>query len=386
MSTAVPASASVVVIGGGVIGASVLFHLAEAGVTDAVLVERGALAGGSTVRSAGGVRAQFSDELNVRIGARSLRAFEDFGRRPGWEIDLHQVGYLFLLDSEEAMAQFTSGVVLQRSLGVPSELLSPAEAVALSPYASPDGLLGAAWSADDGHCTPEAVVQGYAAGARGLGARVCTGAEVVGVDVVGGAIRAVRTTAGDIATDVVVCCAGAWSRAVGAMAGVELPITPYRRQIIVTEPVPGGVRRDIPMTIDFSSSFYFHREGPGLLMGMSWPGEQPGFSTETHDDWVPDLSAAIERRAPALKDLGVQTQWAGLYEVTPDHNALLGEAGGVSRFLYASGFSGHGFLQAPGVGEILRDLVLERDPFVDVSSLSVDRFASEALRPELNIV
>ena len=384
--TAPPASASVVVIGGGVIGTSVLFHLAEAGVTDAVLVERGALASGSTVRSAGGVRAQFSDELNVRIGARSLRAFEDFGRRPGWEIDLHQVGYLFLLDSEAAVAQFTEGVALHRRLGVPSSLITPDEAAALSPYIATDGLLAAAWSADDGHCTPEAVVQGYAAGARGLGARVCTGTEVIGIDVRGGVVRGVRTSAGDIACDVVVCCAGAWSGAVGALAGVELPITPYRRQIIVTEPVPGGVRRDIPMTIDFGTSFYFHREGPGVLLGMSWPGEQPGFSTETHDEWAADLDAAIARRAPALRDLGVQTQWAGLYEVTPDHNALLGEATEVSRFLYASGFSGHGFLQAPGVGEILRDLVLGREPFVDVASLSASRFASAALRPDLNIV
>jgi len=377
--------ASVVVIGGGVIGASVLFHLCEAGVDDAVLVERGALAGGSTSRAAGGVRAQFSDELNVRLGARSLRAFEDFGRRPGWEIDLAQVGYLFLLCTPEQVEQFTAGVALQNRLGVPSRLLTPDEAAELCPLAGTEGLLAAAWSPPDGHCTPEAVVQGYAAGARAHGGRVLTRTEVTGIDVRGGRIRAVRTTAGDIATSCVVCCAGAWSTQVGAMAGVSLPITPLRRQIIVTEPV-AGVPRELPMTIDFSTTLYFHREGPGLLLGMSWAGEQPGWSTETHDDWLGDLDRAIARRAPALRDVGVLTQWAGLYEVTPDHNALLGEDRSVSRFLYASGFSGHGFLQAPAVGEILRDLVLGRTPFVDVSALSADRFATDALRPELNVV
>lgn len=378
--------ADVVVIGGGVIGASALFHLAEAGVTSAVLVERGALAGGSTSRAAGGVRAQFSDELNVRLGARSLAAFADFGRRPGWEIDLHRVGYLFLLSSEAELEQFRASVALQRSLGVPSSLLSVDEALALSPFVAGDGLVGAAYSADDGHCTPDAVVQGYAAGARALGASVLTRTSVDAIAVTGGRVTGVETSAGPITCDVVIDCAGPWAAPVAAFAGVDLPITPLRRQIVVTEPVAGGVPRDTPFTIEYGSSLYFHREGPGMLMGMSWPGERPGWSTETHDEWIPALEAAVARRAPRLLGAGIQARWAGLYEMTPDHNAVVGEVASVSRFLYAGGFSGHGFLMAPAIGEVLRDLVLERAPVVDVSSLAVERFAADALRPELNVV
>jgi sarcosine oxidase subunit beta len=140
------------------------------------------------------------------------------------------------------------------------------------------------------------------------------------------------------------------------------------------------------MTIDFSTSFYFHAEGPGLLLGMSDPDERPGFATGTHDRWIPRLGAAMEHRAPALLDLRRTGGWAGLYEITPDHNALIGEAPSPSRFLYATGFSGHGFLQGPAVGEVVRDLYLGRVPFVDVSPLSAGRFAADAPRPEAHLV
>lgn len=382
---ALPSSAEVVVIGGGVIGASILFHLAEVGVTDAVLIDRGELGNGSTIRAAGGVRAQFSDELNVRIGKRSLRAFEDFGRRPGWDIDLEQVGYLFLLTRESDVAAFEASVALQRSLGVETELLDRAQAAELCPLATTDDVLAATFCARDGICTPDAVVQGYASGARRLGAHVETHCEATAIRHRDGRIEAVETAKGAIATDTVICAAGPWSAQVGALAGVALPVQPLRRQILFTEPL-GDVPRRLPMTIDFASSLYFHREGPGLLLGMSYAGERPGFREEQSDDWMPDLLAAIERRAPRILDVGIKGGWAGLYENTPDHNALIGEAADRSRFLYATGFSGHGFLQSPGVGEIVRDLLLEREPFVDVAGLSADRFAGERLRPERNIV
>ncbi|MGQ4403736.1 NAD(P)/FAD-dependent oxidoreductase, partial [Streptomyces hayashii] len=221
--------------------------------------------------------------------------------------------------------------------------------------------------------------------ARRCGARILRHTEVTGIERRGAAITAVQTTLGPVATDTVICAAGAWSRAVGAMAGVDLPVQPLRRQIAVTEPVP-GLPPDLPMTIDFTSSLYFHAEGPGLLVGMSDPDERPGFATDTHDRWIPRLAAAMERRAPALLDLRRTGGWAGLYEVTPDHNALIGEASTVSRFLYATGFSGHGFLQGPAVGEVVRDLYLGRVPFVDVAPLSADRFAADAPRPEVNRV
>ncbi|CAM5543719.1 NAD(P)/FAD-dependent oxidoreductase [Streptomyces aurantiogriseus] len=378
--------ASVVVIGGGVMGTSIAYHLAAAGVPDVVLVERDELGAGSTSKAAGGVRAQFSDEVNIRLGARSLEKFARFGQEIGADIGLHRVGYLFLLSTPEDVASFEASVRLQNALGVPSRMIDPAEARRLSPLISTDGLLAAAFSPDDGHCTPEAVVHGYAAAARRLGAHILRHTAVTGIETRGTTITAVTTTLGRITTDTVVCAAGAWSQAVGAMAGVDLPVRPLRRQIAVTEPVPGGLPPALPMTIDFTSSFYFHAEGPGLLVGMSDPDERPGFATDTHDRWIPRLAAAMERRAPALLDLRRTGGWAGLYEVTPDHNALIGEATSVSRFLYATGFSGHGFLQGPAVGEVVRDLYLGRVPFVDVTPLGAGRFAADAPRPEVNRV
>jgi len=231
-------------------------------------------------------------------------------------------------------------------------------------------------------------VLGYAAGARRHGATVLTGVEVTGIRLAASAsgpaeVLGVETTAGPVRTE-------RWSPRVGAMVGVDLPVTPLRRQILVTEPLPASIATlvpaDMPMTIDVASTFYLHPEGPGVLLGMSWAGERPGFDTARDDGWLPDLAAALEHRAPALLDIGVAHGWGGLYEVTPDHNALIGEAGTVSRFLYATGFSGHGFLQGPAVGEVLRDLYLGREPIVDVTPLSADRFAGGATRPERAVV
>ncbi|CAM5617082.1 MULTISPECIES: NAD(P)/FAD-dependent oxidoreductase [Streptomyces] len=377
--------AEVVIVGGGVMGTSIAWHLVRAGVRDVVLVERDELAAGSTSKAAGGVRAQFSDELNIRLGARSLEAFGRFAAEVGQDIGLHRVGYLFLLSTPGQVAAFEAGVRLQNSLGVPSRLLTPEEARRLSPLIRTDGLLAAAYSPDDGHCTPEAVVHGYATAARAHGARILRHTEVTGIELRGDTVTAVATTLGRIETGTVICAAGAWSRAVGAMVGVELPVRPLRRQIAVTGPVP-GLPPTLPMTIDFTTSLYFHREGPGLLLGMSDPDERPGFATDTHDRWIPRLAEAMRQRAPALLDAPRTGGWAGLYENTPDHNALIGEAPEVSRFLYATGFSGHGFLQGPAVGEVIRDLYLGRVPFLDISPLSAGRFAADAPRPEANLV
>jgi sarcosine oxidase subunit beta len=375
----------VVVIGGGVMGTSIAFHLAEAGVSDVLLLERGQLAEGSTSRAAGGVRAQFSDPLNVRIGARSLEAFARFGERPGWEIDLRRVGYLFLLTRAEDVEAFTEGVAMQNRLGVPSRMITPAEARELSPLINVDDVLAAAYSPDDGHATPEAVVHGYAAGARAAGASIETGCEVRSIDVHAGRIAGVVTNRGTVETGAVVCAAGAWSAAIGEMVGVPLPVTPVRRQILHTEPIP-NLPEHIPMTIDFATGFYFHREGSGLLMGMADPNETPGFKLDTTEDWIPGLLEVAERRAPAITEAGIAGGWAGLYEVSPDHNAIVGEAAVPARFLYATGFSGHGFLQGPAIGEIVRDLYLDREPFVDVTPLSAARFDGRVARPERNVV
>jgi sarcosine oxidase subunit beta len=379
-----PASASAVIIGGGAMGVSSAYALAAAGVRDVVLIDKGPLGSGSTSKAAGGVRAQFSDRVNIELAVRSLETFETFTERFGQEIDLHKVGYLFLLDSPESVAEFEKNVAIQNDLGVPSRMISTAEARELSPLIDTDGLLAAAYSPSDGHCTPESVVLGYAGAARRLGARLLPNCAATGIETRDGRITAVLTEGGRIETGTVICAAGAWSKAVGAWAGVDLPVEPLRRQILLTEPMP-----DLPpttFTIDFGSTFYFHREGPGLLLGMSDPDETPGFKLDRSDAWLPRLGDVMARRAPALMETGIATGWAGLYEVTPDHNALIGTARGVDRFIYATGFSGHGFLMSPAVGEVVRDLYLERPPFVDVTGFDTGRFALSGARPEINIV
>lgn len=382
--TGVPPKASVVIIGGGVIGVSAAYHLAAAGVRDVVLVERGALGSGSTSRAAGGVRAQFSDRVNIELATRSLETYERFGERFGQEIDLRQVGYLFLLDRPENVAEFEAAVAVQNELGVPSRMISVAEARRLSPLIGTDGLLAAVYSPTDGHCTPESVVLGFATAARRFGARLVTNCAATGIERDGERIVAVTTAAGRIETDTVICAAGAWSREVGAWAGVDLPVVPLRRQIVLTEPMH-DLPPATPFTIDFGTAFYFRAEGAGLLLGMSDPDEEPGFDTSRSEGWLAGLAAAVQRRAPTLTDVGLTTGWAGLYEMTPDHNALIG-TGGDGRFLYAAGFSGHGFMMGPAVGEVLRDLFLQRPTFTDISGFHAGRFAGAAGRPELNVV
>ncbi len=379
-----PAAADVVVVGGGVIGTSIAFHLAEAGV-DACLLERGQLAGGSTSRAAGGIRAQFSDPLNIAIGLRSIEAFTRFGERPGAEIELRQVGYLFLLDREQDVAAFEASVALQNELGVPSRFVSLEEAQSLSPIAGLADVLAATFCPLDGHASPEAVTHGYASGARELGATVLTGCAVTGIETADGDISGVETTLGEIDTGTVVCAAGVWSPEIARLVGVELPVEPYFREVGFTGPTPGLPDRP-PLTIDFSTGFYFHREGPGLLFGMADRNQPPGLDAPTDPAWLERVMEVAERRCPSLLDMGIAGGWTGYYEVTPDHNALVGESADVSRFLYATGFSGHGFLQGPAIGEIVRDLVLEREPFVDIAALSVERFARAATRPERNVI
>ena len=380
--SALPASADVVVVGGGVIGTSVAFHLAEAGV-DVCLLERDQLASGSTSRAAGGFRAQFSDPLNIAIGLRSIEAFTRFGERPGAEIDLHQVGYLFLLDREDDVAGFEASVALQNELGVPSRFVDLAEVRELCPLAGLDGVLAAAYCALDGHASPEAVVQGYAAGARAHGASILTGCALTDVLLDDHEVRASRRPRDDRDRN---CRLRRRRLVAGGRAPRRRPAprVPYLREVGFTGPTPGLPER-IPLTIDFSTGFYFHREGPGLLFGMADPEQPAGLD-------APPIPLAGEGHGggrtalPSLLDMGIAGGWKGYYEVTPDHNALVGESPAASRFLYATGFSGHGFLQGPAVGEIVRDLVLGNEPFVDVTPLSVDRFARSVPRPEHNVI
>jgi sarcosine oxidase subunit beta len=352
----------VVIVGGGAMGASVAWHLRDLGVDDVVLLERDSLAAGSTSRSAGGIRAQFSDELNIRIALRSMAEFERMEL-----IDFRRHGYLFLLDCKEDVVSFREALALQQRLGVPSREVSVEEALGIVPQLETDGLLAATFCELDGYASPESVVQWYA-----LGLDVRQGCDVTGVRVEAGRIAGVETSRGPIACGTLVCCAGAWSRQVAALAGVELPVEGEKRWIWFS-PEDGGLPERLPLTIDFSTSFYFHREGPGIVFGGK-------------EQTLEEVAEAGLRRLPLLADLPVQTSWWGYYEMSPDHNALVGRAPEPEGFFYATGFSGHGFQQAPAVGEHVAELIVGREPTLDLSAFDVGRFERGSTRPETFVV
>ena len=381
--------AAVVVIGGGVMGTSTAYHLARAGIRDIVLLEANELASGSSGKPLGGVRAQFSDPANIELGARSLIAFHRFNEDFGVDIGYQQVGYLFLIRDEADVARYQSSIELQNSLGVDSRMITGAAAAELSPYVDASTVVAAAWSPTDGFARPAVVVNTYAAAAAQLGVEVCTASPVVGIDQVGGGRVAVRTRDGCVyTTPTVICTCGAWSKQIGAMVGVELPIEPLRRQIAFTTTLYPRPPR-VPFTIDYSTTTYFHgnHDGSGLLIGIADKNQLVGFDTAVTTDWHDGLRAALAQFAPSLTGVEIAHGWAGLYEMTPDCNALIGEADTDGfRFLYAAGFSGHGFLQGPGVGEAVRDLYLGATPAVDVSVFDANRFNSAYERTELNII
>lgn len=367
-----PGSATVVVIGGGITGASALYHLAKASCADAVLLERDTLGAGSTSKAAGGIRAQFSDELNVRIALECVRRFERFAEEPGGEIDFKQWGYLFLLSRDEDVASFDRSLALQQRLGVPSRRLEPAEAAEIVPGLVVDDLLAATFCPLDGYATPEAAVQGYAAAAAGLGATIVQGCAAVRIAVEGGRVTGVETAGGTIATERVIVAAGVWSRELAATAGLDLPVRPEARHVFFTgpgDPLP----HELPLTIDFATGFYLHREGRGLLLG----GRERSLE---------ELASVAAARLPLVAELEVRGGWWGYYEMSPDHNAIVGAAAGPAGLVYATGFSGHGFQQGPVIGEHVADLALGRPTLFDLSPFAVERFAEGAERAELNVI
>ena len=387
----------VVVVGGGCMGASVAYHLARLGVTDVVLVERDAALGtGSTGRNAGGVRHQFSHEANVRLSMESIRVFERFAEEVGSPADLHQDGYLFLITTDEQAAAFRRDIALQRGLGIDVEFLEPAAVARRAPGVRLDDVIGAAYCARDGICDPNGVTMGFAQAARRAGVTILRDTTVTGVRTDGGRISAVETSRGPIATPVVVNAAGPWAASLGKMAGVEIPITPLRRHIFIAQPPAAGWERGGPegaaagpsdrlMVIDVASTFYFHREGAGLLFGMGDPDEQPGFDVSVNWAVLEKISPVASRRLPALVDLPIARAWAGLYEMTPDAMPIIGPTG-LDGFFTIAGFSGHGFQHAPAAGRVLADVIIGRDPGMDLAAFAFERFARPRLGGERNVV
>jgi sarcosine oxidase subunit beta len=365
-------SAEVVIVGGGALGASAAFHLAAMGITDVVLIERDTIGSGSTSKAAGGIRTQFADELNIRIALRSLAEFESFEERVGVDIGFRQHGYLFLLDSIDDVRLFRAALALQGSLGVISTELTLDEVLTLVPPLQVEGLLGATYCPRDGIATPETVAQGYAQAASSRGVRIRQGCSLERIGALGKKVHSVETTDGRIKTDTVICTAGVWSKDVAALAGIELPVSGEARWMHFS-PENGGLPDALPLTIDFSTGFYFHREGAGLAFG----GREPT---------IEGVATHATRRLPLLEQLPIQASWWGYYEMSPDHNAIVGEVSEPSRFLYATGFSGHGFQQCPAVGEHLAELVTGRPPTLDLSAFSLDRFAHGQPREEQIVI
>ena len=365
-------ASEVVVVGGGVMGAAALYYLTAIGCPDPVLLERDTLGAGSTGRCAGGVRTLFSDELNVRVCHESIRRLERFADEVGEPLDLRLWGYLFLLDDAGDVERFAAGVELNRELGIESRMTTPEEAREIVPQLDVDGILAGAHNTLAGYVTPETVVQGYARAAAARGATIeqsCPGTRVLVED---GRVTGVETPRGTIATSRVICTAGVWSRELAATAGLELPVAPERRWMFFTEDAP-DFPAELPLTVDFSRGFYFHREGAALALGC-------------REGSLEELAPVAARRVPALEELGIRSSWWGYYEMSPDHNALIGAAPAPEGLFYATGFSGHGFQQGPVIGEHLAELALGLDPTFDLSVFGVERFSTGAVREELNVI
>jgi len=382
-----PKSADVVIVGGGVMGASTAYHLARKGSRNVVLLERNPLFGQeATGKCAGGIRYQFATEINIRLSLLSLPMLDRFEEELGQAIDLRTCGYLFLLTREEDVKAFQANVALQHRLGVMTEWLTADEVRRRLPLMRLDDLLAATWYPRDGLADPNGVVQGYVAGARRLGAKFLSDVEVIGIQMDKGQVRGVRTKLGDIATPVVVNAAGPWAAQIGVMAGIEIPVVPVRRQVAVTTPIR-DLPSDFPFVIDFARNLYFHREGPAILTGMSNLNELPSFDQRVDPEWELIHFDAAMARMPLLENVGISTRWAGLYEVSPDAHPILGKAEEAERFYCITGFSGHGFMHAPGCGLLLAEEILDgKAHTVDISSLDLHRFREGRQIVEYNVV
>ena len=382
-----PKAADVVIVGGGVMGASTAYHLALKGCPDVLLLERESFFGmQATGRCAGGIRYQFGTEINVRISMLSLPMLDRFEEELGQPIDLRYCGYLFLLTNEKDVAAFRQQVEMQQRLGAGTEWLEPAQIADRVPLLNIEDVIGGTFNARDGLADPNSVVQGYVTGARRLGAKLLNDVEVTDILVEAGQVRGVVTNQGQVATPVVVNAAGPWAGEVGKIAGVDIPIVPVRRQIAVTGPMP-GVPPDFPFTIDFAPSLYFHREGEGILTGMSNPDQPVSFDQSIDEEWeLIHLEAAMQR-LPILEQAGLASRWAGLYENSPDAHPILGRIPEVEGFYCIGGFSGHGFQHGPACGLLLAEEILDGAAHtLDISALHIDRFKEGREIVEYNVV
>ena len=382
-----PTTADVVTIGGGVMGASTAYHLALKGCKNVVLLERNSFFGmEATGKCAGGIRYQFDTEINIKLSRISLPMLDRFEEELGQAIDIRKCGYLFVLTREGDVAEFKRQVALQNSLGACTQWLDGDEVRRRLPLMHYPDALGGTWNPDDGLADPSCVVQGYVSGARRQGAQCLTDTEVTGIHTASGHVRAVETRQGIIETPIVVNAAGPWAGQMGRMAGVDVPVVPVRRQIAVTTPLR-EVPPDFPFVIEFTPSLYFHREGPGLLTGMTNHDEPVSFNQGVDTEWeLIHLETACKRMS-LLEHAGISSRWAGLYENTPDAHPILGATDELAGFYCITGFSGHGFMHGPVCGLLLAEEILEgKTHTLDVSPLRQSRFHGGPTAREYNVV
>jgi len=381
-------TAEVLIIGAGIIGVSVAYHLAIRGCTDVLILEKAeAPITGSTALSAGGVRHQFAREVNIRLSKYSIERLKNFSQEVGANADLRQTGYLFLINKEDTWAQFQEQVRLQRSLGVQVELLEPRDTLEYVPGTRLDDIVGATFGAEDGFCDPYGIASGYLKRARELGVRVALSTPVTGAQVWGDRLMAVETPDGLVSGGYVVNACGAWSGQVASLLGVDLPVQPYRRNAYMTErfqkfPDP------IPLTFDVDTGFWMRKEQDSVLFGLANPAEPPGVNLNVDWEWLPEVLDAGIDRFPLLEKarLAKKQCWAGLYGISPDHMPILGRHPEMPSYLHASGFSGHGVMHSPATGMLIAEEILDgRAHSINIDELRITRFRNMSVHSETNI-
>jgi len=379
-------SADVVIIGGGIVGSSIAWHLAEDGCRNVIVLERETQQGkGSTGKSMGGVRAQFATPVNIRMSLYSIPFFQSFEEWMDLPSGYRANGYLFVANSERQMDYLRANMARQIALGLKNvQLLDAADLTRMVPQLRADDIAGGSFCATDGFVDPYSVMKGFMLRASDKGVRLWRGVEATGIDADSTGVTGVRTTQGNIAARVVVNAAGAWAAQIAKLAGIDLPVTPLRRMLVPTEPFD-KISLESPMVIDMATGFHFRPEGLGLLLAWNDPEETPGFKTNFDPAFIEKILTRAVSRVPCLEEVEVNPRraWAGLYEMTPDHHCIIGVAPGVPGFYLANGFSGHGVMHSPATGRITADLILKgTSEVVDTKAIGLERFAEGRLLEE----
>jgi sarcosine oxidase subunit beta len=379
-------SAEVVIVGGGIVGSSIAYHLTDQGCSNVLVLEREAHQGlGSTGKSMGGVRAQFATQVNIQMSLYSIPFLARFEELTGHPSGYRPQGYLFVASSKGHLEYLRDNQARQVELGFEqAELLKPEDVLRIVPQLRADDVVGGSFCPTDGFVDPYSVMNGFAARAVERGARIEKGVEVTAILRDDSGVVGVETTRGRVQTRRVVNAAGPWAAQVARMACVQLPVEPLRRMVVPTEPFP-QIAPQAPMTIDMATGFHFRPEGLGLLLAWNDPDEKPGFKTTFDSAFVEKILMCAVKRVPCFEDLQVNPArgWAGLYAMTPDHHAILGPVPQVPGLFLANGFSGHGVMHSPATGRILADLILSgTSSLVDTRALSVERFAEGRLIEE----